>query len=538
MVSVTADISYFDDYWRGVALPYDARVTVLRAPTAEVVAQYPGGAMAEPDGLRPRIDNLPAEGDYTGDADGRFGHFRRVGGYPMYLAVDVSTEAVVAGWREWLLTRLPLPAIAIALLAVLTALAIRDSRRQQGARRSLAVANSELTLEMRRREKAEEQLRQLQKIEAIGQLTGGIAHDFNNMLAIIVGSLNLAERRLQRGEHDVFKYITSAQEGAQRAAALTQRLLAFARRQPLSPQVIDANRFVAGMSHLLQRTLTEAIQIETVLGAGLWKTNADPAQLENALVNLAVNARDAMPEGGKLTIETANSSLDPGYAAEHAEVPAGQYVLIAVTDTGTGMSPEVAAQAFEPFFTTKGVGKGSGLGLSQVYGFVRQSGGHVKVYTELGQGTTVKIYLPRFYGEEGDARPRAVTGDEIPMGRQGEVVLLVEDEADVRRLSVDTLREIGYTVIHVDHARAALEVVNSGRRVDLMLTDIVMPEMNGRQLADRVAEIRPEIKVLFMTGFTRNAVVHNGLLDPGVRLIGKPFSIAELATSVRAALDA
>lgn len=538
MVSVTADISYFGDYWKGVSLPYDARVLLVRAPTAEVIAEFPNAGSAVPEGLARATADLPSEGEYAEADDGRFGHFRRVGAYPLYLAIDVSDSAITAGWRDWLLLRLPLPAVAIVLLAILTALAIRDSRREQSARRSLAIANSELTLEMRRRGQAEEQLRQLQKIEAIGQLTGGIAHDFNNMLAIIVGSLSLADRRLQRGEHDIGKYITSAQEGAQRAASLTQRLLAFARRQPLSPQVIDANRFVAGMSDLLQRTLTEAIQIETVLAAGLWKTHADAAQLENALVNLAVNARDAMPGGGRLTIETANSSLDPGYTAEHAGIPPGQYVLIAVTDTGSGMPPEVAARVFEPFYTTKGVGKGSGLGLSQVYGFVRQSGGHVKIYTELGQGTSVKIYLPRYYGEEVEASPGAASTAELPVARAGEVVLLVEDEPDVLRLSVETLRELGYTVVHVDRPAVAIEMINSGRRIDLLLTDIVMPDINGRQLADKARELRPDIKVLYMTGFTRNAVVHNGLLDPGVRLVGKPFSIAELAKSVREALDA
>ena len=538
MVSVTAGIDYFDDYWKEIALPYDARVTLVRAPTAEVVAQYPDQDLAQPLGLAERLADLPADGSYSsGGEEKRFGQFRRVGGYPIYLSVDVSKGAVVAQWLDWLIGMLVLPVAAIVLLAMLTALAIRDSRREQSARRSLSIANSELTIEMQRRERAEDQVRQLQKIEAVGQLTGGIAHDFNNMLAIIVGSLNLIERRLQRGDHDVAKYVTTAQEGAHRAAALTQRLLAFARKQPLSPQTIDPNRFVSGMSEMLQRTLTEAIQIETVLGAGLWKTHADPAQLENALLNLAVNARDAMPEGGKLTIETANASLDPGYAAEHDGVPAGQYVLIAVTDTGMGMTAEIAGRVFEPFFTTKGVGKGSGLGLSQVYGFVRQSGGHVKIYSEIGQGTTVKIYLPRYYGSDAEASQLRPQAGGISGGRPGEVVLLVEDEPEVRRLAVDALRELGYSVIHVDRGAAALEILETDQRVDLLFTDIVMPEINGRQLAEKALALRPGTKVLYMTGYTRNAVVHNGLLDPGVRLISKPFSIEQLAASVRAAID-
>ncbi|MCX5515536.1 hybrid sensor histidine kinase/response regulator [Kaistia algarum] len=537
MVSATAGISYFNDYWSGIALPYDARVTLARAPMAEVVAQFPDQGLVQPDGLAEQIAELPASGSYSSQGeDERFGQFRRVGDHPLYLSVDVSRSAVVAGWQQWLLRMLALPAIAVVLLAILTGLAIRDARREQNARRSLAVANNELTFEMTRRERAEDQVRQLQKIEAIGQLTGGIAHDFNNMLAIIVSSLNLIERRLQRGDTDIGKYVSAAQEGAQRAASLTQRLLAFARKQPLSPQTIDPNRFVAGMSELLQRTLTEAIQIETVLGAGLWKTHADPAQLENALLNLAVNARDSMPEGGKLTIDTANASLDPGYASEHAGIPAGQYVLIAVTDTGSGMTPEVASRVFEPFFTTKAVGKGSGLGLSQVYGFVRQSGGHVKIYSEVGQGTTVKIYLPRYYGSDAEAGQERSASVLVP-GVPGEVVLLVEDEPEVRRLTVDALRELGYTVVHVDRAAAALDIVQSDRRIDLFFTDIVMPEMNGRQLAEMVLAVRPGLKILYMTGYTRNAVVHNGLLDPGVRLLGKPFSMEQLAASVRGAID-
>jgi len=538
MVSATADLAYFSDYWQGIALPYDARVSLVRAPAMEVIAQFPEDGLTPPGGLQAAIAELPADGEYHSEGEAaRFGHFRRLDAYPIYLSVDVSHNAVLAGWWHWFFGILPIPFFAIVLLSVLTALAIRDSRRELGARRSLSIANGELVLEMQRREKAEEQVRQLQKIEAIGQLTGGIAHDFNNMLAIIVGSLSLIERRIERGDRDIGKYVTAAQEGAQRAASLTQRLLAFARKQPLSPQTIDPNRFVSGMSELLQRTLTEAIQIETVLGAGLWKTHADAAQLENALVNLAVNGRDAMPEGGKLTIETANTSLDPGYAAEHVGIPAGQYVLIAVTDTGTGMSPETANRVFEPFFTTKAVGKGSGLGLSQVYGFVRQSGGHVKIYSEVGQGTTVKIYLPRYYGADAVTDLARAAAGATPLGSAEEVILLVEDEPDVRRLSVDALRELGYTVIHADRAASALLVLESERRIDLLFTDIVMPEMNGRQLAEKAVAIKPDIKVLYMTGYTRNAVVHNGLLDPGVRLVGKPFSIEQLAISVRAALD-
>ncbi len=342
---------------------------------------------------------------------------------------------------------------------------------------------------------------------------------------------------MSRGEHDIGKYVAAAQEGANRAAALTQRLLAFARKQPLAPQTVDPNRFVSGISEMLQRTLTEAIRIETVLAAGLWKVHVDPAQLENALLNLAVNARDAMPAGGRLTIETANTSIDGVYSAANSDVPAGQYVMVAVTDTGTGMPPDVVARAFEPFFTTKGVGKGSGLGLSQVYGFVRQSGGHVKIYSEPGQGTSIKIYLPRYYGLDQEVDRSGKASAARPEGSHEEVVLVVEDEANVRRLSVDSLRELGYTVLHADHAERAMQLIETLPRIDLLFTDIIMPDVNGRELSDRARVASPGIKVLFTTGYTRNAVVHNGLLDPGVRLLGKPFTIEQLAVSVRAAID-
>ena len=540
MASVTADLAYFSDYWRAVELPYAARITLMRVPTLEVLASFPqqDGAAQTPPGLAESVVRLPPSGEFEATRpEDRLGAFRQVGDHPIYLAVDIAAASVEAGWKAWFANILPVPVTAIALFGVLSWLAIRDSRFERAARRSLAVANEELRLEMDRRESAEGQLRQLQKIEAIGQLTGGIAHDFNNMLAIIVGSLGLMEKRLARGDHEIGKYLAAAQEGASRAAALTQRLLAFARKQPLAPQAIDPNRFVGGMSEMLQRTLTEAIRIETVLAAGVWKVHADPVQLENALLNLAVNARDAMPSGGKLTIETSNASMDSAYSAANDDIPVGQYVLLAVSDTGSGMPPDVINRVFEPFFTTKGVGKGSGLGLSQVYGFVRQSGGHVKIYSEMGQGTAVKIYLPRFYGVDVDSDRGEPKSCPHPVGSAEEVILVVEDEASVRRLSVEALQDLGYTVLHAAGADRALDLIGTSARIDLLFTDIIMPDVNGRELADRARIIKPDLKVLFTTGYTRNAVVHNGLLDPGVRLLGKPFTIEQLATSVRAAID-
>ena len=381
---------------------------------------------------------------------------------------------------------------------------------------------------------AEGQLRQSQKMEAIGQLTGGIAHDFNNMLAVIMGGLNLLQRRLARGDTDVGRYIDGAMEGARRAASLTSRLLAFSRQQQLAPEQIDANKLVQGMTDLLSRTLGEAIKVETVLSAGLWRTMADVNQLESAILNLAVNARDAMENGGRLTIETANVHVDDAYGREHDLAP-GQYVQICVTDTGAGMTPEVIAKAFDPFFTTKAVGKGTGLGLSQVFGFIRQSGGHVRIYSEIGVGTTVKIYLPRNYSEAAPAERRQLRGD-VPAGT-GEIVLVVEDEERVRAFSIDSLRELGYRIVEASSPAEALRIIEAGHPVSLLFTDVVMPGMNGRQLVDAVLAKRPGLKVLYTTGYTRNAVVHNGVLDPGTNLLVKPFTIEQLAAKVRQVLD-
>jgi signal transduction histidine kinase/CheY-like chemotaxis protein len=394
----------------------------------------------------------------------------------------------------------------------------------------------ELTREIAVRKAAEEQVRQLQRLEAVGQLTGGIAHDFNNMLSIIMGNLSLASRRAAQGDGDIGRYLDNANEGAARAASLTKRLLAFARRQPLEPAVVNVNKLVSGMSELLERSLGESVEIETVLAGGAWPTEIDPGQLENAILNLAVNARDAMPAGGKLTIEVQNSFLDDDYVEADTEIAPGQYVLVAVSDTGGGMPADVASHAFEPFFTTKDRARGTGLGLSQVYGFVKQSGGHVRIYSEVGLGTTVKLYLRRYVG---DAVPvmEMRRSDDSPAGSLAETILVVEDDVNVRATSVETLRLLGYTVIEAEDGPSALRVIETDATIALLFTDVVMPGMSGRELTEAAQRLRPELRTLYTTGYTRNSIVHGGRLDPGVDLIQKPFAIDQLARKIRAVLD-
>jgi signal transduction histidine kinase len=399
----------------------------------------------------------------------------------------------------------------------------------------VVAANASLTQQINKREAVESQLRQAQKMEAVGQLTGGIAHDFNNMLAVIGGSLDLMRRRIAKGDFGIERFVEEAQKATERAAALTHRLLAFSRQQPLQPEPVNANRMIAEMSDLLRSTLGEQIRIEVVSAAGLWMTNADVNQLESAVLNIAINARDAMPEGGKLTIETANAYLDDAYCQQQIEVDSGQYVMIAISDTGAGMAPDVTARAFDPFFTTKPAGKGTGLGLSQVFGFVKQSHGHVKIYSELGAGTTLKIYLPRAMSGAQPSEPRALPPEQE--GSRQEVILVVEDDPLMRRHSAEALTELGYTVLDSESAAAALAVLARRPDVTLLFTDVVMPDVNGKKLADEALKRRPDLKVLFTTGYTHNAVVHGGVLDAGVNLLSKPFTLEQLAAKVRMVLN-
>ena len=387
------------------------------------------------------------------------------------------------------------------------------------------------------REALATQVHQMQKMEAVGQLTGGIAHDFNNMNAVVMSAISLCRRRLARGETDIGSLLDAAMDAAQRSAALTTRLLAFSRQQQLLPEVLDPSQFVSDMTELLRRTLGENIEIEAVLGGGLWRASTDPSQLENAILNLCVNARDAMPKGGRLTLETANVSLDDAYARANIDVAAGQYVMIAITDNGAGMSPEVIERAFEPFYTTKPLGEGTGLGLSQVFGFVKQSGGNLKIYSELGKGTTIKIYLPRYTGDN-KAAPAGEPHTLVPRGRVGEIVLVVEDQKRLREVTVAGLRELGYTIIHAHDGASALLKFDQHPEIDCLFTDIVMPGMSGRQLADEARRRRPNLKVLYTTGYARESVIHNQSLAQGVSFLPKPYSLDDLALKLRAVLGA
>jgi PAS domain S-box-containing protein len=481
--------------------------------------------------------------------DARYGHNAPRSGMPeghlpvtSYLAVPVFARdrSVIGG----LFFGHPEPArftdkheAQVVALASQAAIAMENAdliRHVQEANETLERRVEERTAELT---EAHEALRQAQKMEAVGQLTGGIAHDFNNLLAGISGSLEVIERRLTQGRTDgLERFLSGAQASAQRAASLTQRLLAFSRRQTLDPKPIDVNRLVLGIEDLIRRTVGPSIKVEVVGAAGLWPTKVDPVQLESALLNLAINARDAMPGGGQLTIETANKWID-ARAGNERELAPGQYISICVTDSGTGIPKDIVDRIFDPFFTTKPIGQGTGLGLSMIHGFVRQSGGQVRVYSEPGKGTTMCLYLPRFTGEVADERG----DDELPIQEvgAGETVLVIDDEPTVRMLIVEVVEEAGYTAIEAEDGPAGLRILNSDACVDLLITDVGLPGgMNGRQVADAARQSRPELKVLFVTGFAENAAVGNGHLEPGMEVITKPFVMTELANKISAMIEA
>jgi PAS domain S-box-containing protein len=406
------------------------------------------------------------------------------------------------------------------------------------------VGFAKITRDLTERREAQQQLEQsrellfqAQKMEAVGQLTGGLAHDFNNLLTGISGSLELLKARVSQGRlTDLDRYITSAQGAASRAAALTHRLLAFARRQTLDPKPTSPNKLAADMLDMVQRTVGPSIELETALLPGLWATLCDPNQLENAILNLCINARDAMPDGGRLTITTANIRLD-GLTARRQDMEPGEYVTVSVTDTGTGMPPDVAERAFDPFFTTKPTGQGTGLGLSMIYGFAKQSGGQVRIHSEVGHGTTVSIFLPRHLGEADDADPPPrLTG--IPRAEAGQTVLVVDDEPTVRMLVAEVLDELGYAAIEAADGTSGLKVLQSDVRIDLLITDVGLPgNVNGRQMADTARQTRPDLKVLFITGYAENAVLGN-MLEPHTHVLTKPFSMEVLARRIKTIVTA
>jgi signal transduction histidine kinase len=427
-------------------------------------------------------------------------------------------------------------------LALVQEIAERTRTATERLRATAALREANETLESRIAERtaelnaAAESLRQLQKMEAVGQLTGGIAHDFNNLLAGISGSLELLDKRLSQGRLEgVGRYISTAQETVRRASALTQRLLAFARRQTLDPKVVDVNRTIAGVAELIQRSVGPEVHVEVVQAARVWAAKLDLSQLENSILNLCINARDAMaPNGGRITIETANKWLDDRSAKER-DLPPGQYVSLCVTDTGSGIPPDIIEKVFDPFFTTKPLGQGTGLGLSMIYGFVRQSGGQVRIYSEVANGTTMCMYFPRFAGEiDGDEKAEELHPDR----GDGETVLVIDDEPAIRMLISEVLEDGGYRVLEAENGATGLRILDKEDRIHLLITDVGLPGgLNGRQVADAARTKRPGLKVLFITGFAENAVIGNGHLEPAMSVITKPFAMTALANKVRELID-
>ncbi|WP_460156886.1 ATP-binding protein [Pseudomonas sp. S2_H10] len=447
-------------------------------------------------------------------------------------------------------TFLERPFHPITLISLVTT-ALRGRRRQYEARdRLIDLSQSELrlqntleTLEQQVEERTaqlrhnEEALRQSQKMEAVGQLTGGIAHDFNNMLTGIIGSLELLRRRLARGRtEDLDSLIDLGVTSANRAASLTHRLLAFSRRQSLDSRPVEMNSLVVSMGELLQRSINESIRLDMQLDDRLWVAEADPNQLESALLNLVINARDAMPDGGNLVVMTSNQHLDEDFAQAQSNLDSGDYVVLSVTDTGCGMPQNIVNRAFDPFFTTKPIGQGTGLGLSMIYGFSKQSGGHVSIQSEVGKGTTVNVFLPRFGGDVPQHPPRDV--EHSPIAIHGETVLIVEDDPAVRVLVSTVLSDLGYAFVEACDGDSAVPILASAQRIDLLISDVGLPGMNGRQLAEIGRQLRPDLRVLFITGYAEHAAVRGGFLDPGMQMITKPFTFDLLTAKVREMIKA
>ncbi|MGF3023209.1 ATP-binding protein [Methylobacterium aquaticum] len=525
VIVIALGTEYFARFYAEIAAPTDHRAMLVRADGAVLVREPPGPEvderLAQGDPLLRAIRARPQGGAASGTPPGeaeRLYAWRRIGEYPVDVAFSVETAIALDRWYDNLRVYGLVATVSALTLVMMAWLALARARAEQQAL-------SDLKREHAQRLAAESQLRQSQKMEAVGQLTGGIAHDFNNLLAVITGSLELVQRRIARGDTDVGRFIAGALDGTDRAAKLTHRLLAFARQQPLEPRPTDPNRLVGGMIDLLRRTLGETVRVETRLMADPPAIFVDQNQLENAILNLAVNARDAMPGGGTLALETAHATLDDGREA----------VSVTVRDTGTGMPPEVVARAFEPFFTTKPQGRGTGLGLSQVYGFVTQSGGRVRIDSQPGQGTAIELMLPvSADGVPAETAGRSSLAASRP-GRARQTVLVVEDDAAVRLASAETIGELGYRTVTAPDGAAALAALDSERDVAVLFTDVVMPGIDGPTLAAEARRRRPDLRVIFATGHPRDDAQEGPRLGPGETVLRKPFTIEALAEALEAA---
>ena len=548
IITISVEPKYLHDYYARVAAVGFSTLTLSRSD-GKLLVRFPNpqtNIIGLPAGspFLTAITQAPESGVYDSyspiDQVWRVVGYRHVRGFPAYVTVGLDRAAIIAEWQATMASHLIFGIPATIGLITITLLALVRARKE-------SAALSALQSETSHREAIEDQLRQSQKLEAVGQLTGGLAHDFNNLLTIIQGNLDTIERRIGASASDghklaqsIGKSLEMALQGTRSAAQLTYRLLAFSRRQALTPLKLDVNRLISGVSDLLRRTLGGRINIETVLAGDLWPTFADANQLESVLINLSLNARDAMPEGGRLTIETANAHLDETYAQQFTDVLPGQYVLLSVTDTGVGIPADLLHHVFEPFYTTKAVGEGSGLGLAMVHGFVKQSGGHVLIYSEAGHGTTIKIYLPRFSQSDQAAAAPAARSLETPTAtraKEGETIVLVEDNNGVREYARSALEDLGYIVIEATNGEEALAALEDATRVDLLFTDVVLPGMTGRELSDRALKHRPGLRVLFTTGYTRNSIIHNGQLDHDVQLISKPYTQQSLGRKIRQVLE-
>jgi two-component system NtrC family sensor kinase len=535
---------YFVDYYSRLPAQGQEIAALIRRDGA-VLARYPDRLPRQPrlDPDTPFLKAVTADSQSglfraVSHADGRdrFFVYRKLPRHDVYAVAGLDRATIVRGWLTAMSSHLIFGIPATLAMFGLSWTALRRTRR---ASRAFARVQEEVA----RREVTEQALRQAHKMEAVGRLTGGIAHDFNNLLTAILGNIDMAIRRVAPSEERIQRSLSAARQASDRATLLVQRLLAFSRQHPQELKAVDVNRLVQGMSELLRQTIGEPITIETILAEGVWTIAADPNQLENAILNLAVNSRDAMPEGGKLTIETANVNLDKAFLSrDPAEIIPGAYVAVTITDTGSGMSPQVREQALEPFFTTKATGHGSGLGLSMVYGFVSQSGGHIQIESEVGKGTSVKLYFPQLVDRADlpawpSIQPTRQANED--KGGQNELILLVEDDEDVNRFAADALRELGYRVESAYDGASALKTFREHPDISLLFTDVVLPGgMSGRQIAEELRKLRPDLKVLFATGYTRDAISREGRVNSDEELLSKPFTPATLGRKVRRVLDA